>query len=111
LLCLKRVIHPTDFFQCDATGKTLFYGDFYYEDNETGKRIDAQYYLNQKMQLRKETWPYNEKKEYYTSDREYRADLKRAEEEALAAEILDMPINGHEADNRSKELGTYQGGF
>ena len=111
MLCLKRMIYPNEVITCDATGKILVWGDYYYEDDETGKRIDAQYYHNQKMQLRKENWPYNEKKEYYTSDKEYRADLKRAEQEALAAEMLNMPIGGHAASNRSKELGTYQGGF
>ena len=111
MLWLKRVIYPTDFFKCDATGKILMYGDFYYEDDETGKRIDAQYYHNQKMQMRKENWPYNEKKEFYTSDKEYRKEMERAEQEALAAEILNKPIGGHAASNRSKELGTYQGGF
>ena len=111
MLCLKRIIHPTDFFTCDASGKILFYGDFYYEDDETGKRIDAQYYHQQKEQLRKETWPYTEDLEYAQSDKEYRADLKDAEREALTAEMLEKPIISHETDNRSKELGTYRGGF
>lgn len=112
MLWLKRITHPTDFFKCDATGKILFYGDFYYEDDETGKRIDAQYYNQQKQQRRKDNWPYTEKFEYAQSDKEYREELKKAEQEALSAEMLDKPIGGgHAASNRSKELGTYQGGF
>ena len=41
----------------------------------------------------------------------YDKEMERAEQEALAAEILNKPIGGHAASNRSKELGTYQGGF
>lgn len=91
MLFLKRIIHPTDFFRCDASGKILMYGDFYFEDDQTGKRIDAQYYHQLKEEQRENNWDYSVLNDA-ENQREYQEQLKELEREALSQSILNEKV-------------------
>ena len=108
MLYLKRMIYPGEVKKCDASGKIMMYGDFYYEDDETGKCIEASYYNQLKMDRRKNNWPYTEVLEEAQNQREYEEQLKEAEQAALANEVLDMPMYGEDSDNNDREVGKYK---
>jgi hypothetical protein len=99
MLYLKRITHPTDFFKCDASGKILMYGDFYYEDDTDGKRIDAQYYYQEKQKRRKEQWPYTKILNEAKSQKEYQDRLKQVERDVLTNEMLDRPVFNKDSNN------------
>ena len=67
------------------------YGDFYYEDDQTGKRVDAQYYHSLKEEKREENWDYSKLNEA-ESQREYQEQLKELEREALSKSILNEEV-------------------
>lgn len=88
MLILKRMQHFNEFQRCNASGKILMYGDFYYEDTETGKIIDAKYYQQLKDEKKKETFD-SSLLEYAQNDKEYREELRKAEEEYLTNTMFD----------------------
>lgn len=102
MLMLKRITRFNEFLKCKASGKIMMYGDFYYEDDETGDVIDAKYYHNQMMEKRKEEFD-NSILERAQSQKEYQDELKKAEQEYLTATMLSKYVVGHEADNYEKE--------
>ena len=109
MLHLHRMVYPNEALECKASGKILMPGDFYYQDDETGEIIDAQFLYQKKMERRRENWPYTQDYENAQSQRQYEQELKQAEMEALAESVLDRPIWGRESENRDKEAGTYLG--
>ena len=58
MLFLKRIRRFNEFLVCDASGEVMMYGDFYYEDDQTGKIISANYYKNLKEQRKRDTFDY-----------------------------------------------------
>ena len=67
------------------------YGDFYYEDDQTGKRVDAQYYHQLKEEQREENWDYSTLNEA-ESQRDYQEQLRELEREALSQSILNEEV-------------------
>ncbi len=67
------------------------YGDFYYEDDETGERIDAQYYHQLKEQRRQENWDYSTLENAQT-EREYEQRFREMEREFLSQTVLDKEV-------------------
>lgn len=67
------------------------YGDFYYEDDQTGKRVDAQYYHQLKEEKREENWDYSTLNEA-ESQRDYQEQLKELEREVLSQSILNEEV-------------------
>ena len=67
------------------------YGDFYYEDDQTGKRVDAQYYHQLKEEQREENWDYTTLNEA-ESQRDYQEQLRELEREALSQSILNEEV-------------------
>ena len=106
MLFLKRIVRFNEFMKCDASGEILMYGDFYYEDSETGKIISAKYYHNQKMQVKRELFDQSIL-ENAQSQKEYDDALREAEKEYLTATMLEKPVFGKEVQNRMREEGTW----
>lgn len=91
-----------EFIKCDASGEVLMYGDFYYEDDNTGKIISAKYYHNLKMQRKQDMFD-NSWLENAQSMKEYQDELKKAEEEYLTNVVLDKQKFGKDSDNYAKD--------
>ena len=102
MLILKRMTHFNEFMKCKASGKIMMYGDFYYEDTETGDVIDAKYYHNMKVEEKKEKFD-NSILERAQNQKEYQDELRKAEEEYLTATMLSKYVGGKEAENYEKE--------
>lgn len=100
MLHLKRITHWNDVLECNASGKTLIYGDFYYEDDETGKIIEAQYYRSLVDKYRRDHWDKTDL-ERAKSEKERREALKKAEQEYLSAAVLTKPVWGKGSMNNS----------
>lgn len=105
MLILKRITHFNEFLKCKASGQILMYGDFYYTDTEDPSMvIDAKYYHNQKMERKKENWPYSEILEKHESLKEYQDDLQEKEQEYLTSVMLDKyHVFGHDAENYQRD--------
>ncbi len=100
MLHLKRVTHWNDMLDCDASGKQMIYGDFYYEDDETGKRIEAKYYQQLKDKYRRDNWDQSALAQA-KSEKERREMLKKAEQQMLSDTVLDKPVWGKDSRNNS----------
>lgn len=77
------------------------YGDFYYQDDETGKVISAKYYNSLKKEREEENFDYS-LRDYYDSDQEYQRALQDKERELLSNQVLDMQISGKESYKEEK---------
>lgn len=102
MLFLKRIRCFNEFLVCDASGEVMMYGDFYYEDDQTGKIISANYYKNLKEQRKRDTFDYTILNNAQ-SQKEYQDQLKKAEQEYLTATILDEPVFGKDSQNNERE--------
>lgn len=77
------------------------YGDFYYQDDETGKVISAKYYNSLKKEREEENFDYS-LRDYYDSDQEYQKALQDKERELLSNQVLDMQVSGKESYKEEK---------
>ena len=87
MLILKRMQLFNEVEKCDASGKLLYWGDYYYEDTNTGKKIDAKYY-RQLQQEQREALADDGTREYFENDREYQESLREQEMEILSNKLL-----------------------
>ena len=79
----------------------MMYGDFYYEDDEDGTIVSANYYHQLKEQKKRDNFDYtilNNAK----SQKEYQDQLEKAEQEYLQATILDRKMFNKTAQNYEK---------
>lgn len=67
------------------------YGDFYYEDSDTGKRIDVEHFRKLKAERREDTWDYSVLNDA-ENQRDYQEQLKEIEREALSNSVLNQEI-------------------
>lgn len=44
MLYLKRIIYPYEILKCRLSKQLITYGDYYYEDDEDGLIVKAEYY-------------------------------------------------------------------
>lgn len=96
------MIYPNEFVRCHASGEILMYGDFYYEDDETGRIISAKYYHELKKKDKEDNWD-NTAMENYESQKEYQDALREKEQEYYEKNLLKMTVFGKDADNYEKE--------
>lgn len=87
MLLLKRVIYQTDFSKCDLSNEIIGYGDYYYYDTESGKRIKKSVYDDIHRAHKEETFD-RSKLELAKGQRDYEEMLKEATRELMANEIL-----------------------
>lgn len=102
MLWLKRMQYFNEFRTCDASGQVLMYGDFYYQDDETGKVISADYYNSLKKERQEAEFDYS-RRDYYESDQEYQQALREKEQELLSNKVLDIPRYGKEEYTEEKK--------
>lgn len=93
-LQLKRITWPYDAIKCDITRKLLAYGDFYYEDDEDGFIVDADYYYNRKMQEKFEKAYMNPELNIPQDAMSYKIAMLQKEREYLDRGLLDRPVAG-----------------
>ena len=70
----------------------MMYGDFYYEDSETGKVVSRSYYNSLYKQKREDEWPYREEVERYENEKDYAEQTREAEREALTNSLFDQNL-------------------
>ena len=93
-LVLKRITWPYDCVKCDITRKLLAYGDFYYEDDEDGLIVDAEYYFERKMQKEYEK-AFKNPELYAGADAiSYQTAMRQAERNLLDRGLLERPVAG-----------------
>lgn len=93
-LVLKRITWPYDCVKCDITRKLIAYGEFYYEDDEDGLIVDAEYYYQRKMQEKYEEAFQNPELHAGTDAISYRTAMLQAERKLLDRGLLDRPVAG-----------------
>lgn len=88
MLWLKRNIHFNDFIKDDTDGSIIKYGDYYFEDSETKKKIKCSTYWDMKKdQLEKEN-PYTGMMKQAQNETEYRAKMQQREQNYLKQKIF-----------------------
>lgn len=93
-LQLKRITWPYDCVKCDITRKLIAYGDFYYEDDEDGLIVDAEYYYQRKMQDKFEEALMNPELNVPQDVMSYKTAMLQAERKFLDRGLLDRPVAG-----------------
>ncbi|MBP3199279.1 MAG: hypothetical protein J6N21_20095 [Butyrivibrio sp.] len=101
MLHLKRITHFNEYLICKVSGEVMMYGDFYYEDDEDGLIVSANYYHNLKKQKKEDNWDYSELNAF-ESQRDYAEALKEKERELFEKTVLNRAVAGHEVENREK---------
>ena len=102
MLWLKRMQYFNEFRTCDASGQVLMYGDFYYQDDETGKVISADYYNSLKKERQEAELDYMSR-DYCESYQRYQQSLLEKEHELLSNKVLDIPRYGKEEYTEEKK--------
>lgn len=93
-LVLKRITWPYDCVKCDITRKLIAYGEFYYEDDEDGLIVDAEYYYQRKMQEKYEEAFQNPELHAGADAISYRTAMLQAERKLLDRGLLERPVAG-----------------
>lgn len=93
-LHLKRMTNPYECFRCDITKKLIAYPDYYYEDDEDGLRVDADYYHRRKMQAKMEEALLNPELNIPQDAMSYQTAMRQKEREYLDRGLLDRPVVG-----------------
>ena len=93
-LQLKRITWPYDCVKCDITRKLLAYWDYYYEDDEDGLIVCADYYYNRKMQKEFEEAMMNPELNVPQDVMSYKMAMLQAERKYLDRGLLDRKVNG-----------------
>lgn len=93
-LVLKRITWPYDCVKCDITRKLIAYGEFYYEDDEDGFIVDAEYYYQRKMQAKYEEAFANPELNIGTDVISYQTAMRQAERRLLDRGLLERPVAG-----------------
>lgn len=93
-LVLKRITDPYYCVKCDITRKLLAYGDFYYEDDEDGLIVDAEYYYQRKMQQKYDEAFMNPELMVGQDVIAYKTMLRQKEREFLDKGLLNRPVAG-----------------
>lgn len=96
-LVLKRITWPYDCVKCDITRRLLSYGNYYYEDDEDGLIVDAEYYHQRKMANRYEEAMQNPELMSGADAMSYQAAMRAAERKYLDRGLLDRPVAGKPA--------------
>lgn len=103
-LVLKRITDPYYCVKCDITRKIIHYGNFYYEDDEDGLIVDAEYYHDRKMQQQFEEAMMNPELMVGQDVISYQTMMRQKEREFLDKGLLDRPVAG-------KPYATKGGGY
>lgn len=105
MLKLGRITRFNEFLKCSASGEILMIGDFYLEDEETGKIISYKYYRSKLDEKRRDNWPGTKILENFQSQKDYQDAMREKEQEYLSSIMLDQKIVGsnHESDNYEKD--------
>jgi hypothetical protein len=93
-LQLKRITWPYDCVKCDITRKLIAYGEYYYEDDEDGLIVDAEYYHQRKMADKYEEALLNPELNVPQDVMSYRIAMLEAERRHLDRGLLDRPVAG-----------------
>lgn len=94
------MIHPYEVRKCDLSDEMIIYGDFYYEDDVDGAVVKATVYKKKQQEMRDGLFDYSLLAQAQ-SDKEYRDNVKLAQQQYLDAMILDRPVfdQGHSKEN------------
>ena len=103
-LVLKRITWPYDAVKCDITRKLLAYGDYYYEDDEDGLIVDADYYYRRKMEEKYEKAYQNPELNVPQDAMSYRIAMLQAERRHLDRGLLDRPVAGKTHPTKGGDL-------
>lgn len=93
-LVLKRIIEPYFCVKCDITRKLIAYGEFYYEDDEDGFIVDAEYYFQRKMADKYEKALQNPELQAGANSISYQTQMRAAERKYLDRGLLERPVAG-----------------
>lgn len=93
-LVLKRIIEPHFCVKCDITRKIIAYGEFYYEDDEDGFIVDAEYYFQRKMADKYEQALQNPELLAGADSISYQTAMRQAERRMLDRGLLERPVAG-----------------
>lgn len=93
-LQLKRMVNPYECVKCDITRKLIAYNHFYYEDDEDGLIVDADYYHRRKQQARVEEALLNPEINVPQDAMSYQVAMRQKEREYLDRGLLDRPVAG-----------------
>ena len=91
---LKRITWPYDCVKCDITRKLIAYGEYYYEDDEDGFIVDAEYYHQRKMADKYEQALQNPELYAGQDAISYQAQMRAAERKLLDRGLLERPVVG-----------------
>ena len=91
MLHLKRIQYFNEFRTCSVSGELMSYGDFYYEDDTDGVVIKATVYRDLRDQYREDTFD-ETRLNQAKSEEEYKAQLKRYEQEFLTRDVLERKV-------------------
>ena len=91
-LVLKRIVDPYFCVKCDITRKLIAYGEFYYEDDEDGFIVDADYYYQRKMADKYEKALQNPEIYLGSDVISYHNAMRQAEINMLDHGLLDRPV-------------------
>lgn len=103
MLILHRITHEQDWINCDASGKILKYGDYYFQDDETGKIISADYYYQLKEKKKRDEFDYTILNNAQ-NQKDYQEQLKKAEQDYITATVLGEPVFNKFAQNYEREM-------
>lgn len=93
-LVLKRITWPYDCVKCDITRKLIAYGDYYYEDDEDGFIVDAEYYYQRKMAEKYEKALLDPEILAGADAISYQTAMRQAERQLLDRGLLERPVAG-----------------
>lgn len=102
MLHLKRITNFNEFLRCKVSGQIMMYGDFYYEDDEDGLIVSANYYNQLKKQKQENEWDYTELNNAQ-DQKDYQDRLREAEMALFESEVLNRKVAGKDSDNYERE--------
>lgn len=100
MLHLNRVLFFTDFFDCDISGETIAYGDYYYHDDERNINIKATVYHAMKQQIERDNFDHTAINCSHTR-KDYKAKLQELERQFLMSETYEALLNEEEGEDRA----------
>lgn len=92
MLWLKRIQTFNEYLKDDSDGGLIYPGEYYYEDDETKKRISCRNYWKLKKQYMEDNNPMQATLDQAENQTEYKKQLDEQEQLFLQQTILDAPI-------------------
>lgn len=89
---MRRMIYPYQWERSDLSGEYITYGQYYFIDDETGKIISQQEYIDLKKQQRLAEWDFT-RLENVQSVTEYRQAMLAKQDEELIKHLANTKLD------------------